>query len=172
LSATATAVATPVQCQNEMAGPTVISSDLKGTYEVTFAGKGDPSGGDVQPIPPEIIATVQFSKAVSLGILSVVEGADNPIVEAALAKQSDAFRKRVEQEQVTAREHLDAPQEDDLVAVACIGPGTRADTKCDEQIPIRAREVASRPPLCSRHESLADFAVKRGRNPWVLEGVA
>ena len=162
----------PVLCQNEMSGPTVISSDLKGTYEVTFAGKGDPSGGDVQPIPPEILATVQFSKAVSLNILSVVEGADNPIVAAALSKQSDAFRKRIEQEKVTATEYLDAPQEDDLVAVECIGPGTRPDTACGEMIPIRAREASSRPPLCSRHEALADQCVKRGRNPWVLEAGA
>lgn len=171
MTAAAPVVATPVLCQNEMSGPTVISSDLKGTYEVTFAGRGDPSGGDVQPIPPEILATVQFAKAVSLGILSVVEGADNPVVVKALARQSDAFRQRIEQEKVAAREHLDAPQEDDLIAVGCIGPGTRPDTKCDEMIPIRAREAGSTPPLCSRHEALGEHAVKRGRNPWVLEGV-
>jgi hypothetical protein len=169
---TTAAVATPVLCQNEMAGPTVIASDLKATYEVTFAGKGSPDGEDVKPVPPEIVSTVQFSRAISQGVLRVLEGADNPVVVKALERQTGTFRQRMEVDQIAAREHLDAPQEDEMVAVACIGPGTRPDTKCEENVVMRARETGSRPPLCTRHEGLAEQCVKRGRNPWVLEGVA
>jgi len=150
----------------------VISSDLKGTYEVTFSGKGDPAGGDVQMIPPEIVATVQFSNAIQKGILSVVEGAENEVVKKALAKQSDAFWARARQDRDEALATLDQPAENDMIAVACIGPGSRPDTKCEELVPVRAREASSVPPLCTRHEGLSEQCVKRGRSPWVLEDKA
>jgi hypothetical protein len=163
------AVLTPVVCQNEMAGPTVIAADIKGGYEVRFEGKGDPSGGDIQRIPPEVVATVQFANAIAKGILSVAEGADNEIVAKALERQSDAFWARAKQDRDEALAVLDQPAENDMIAVSCIGPGTRPDAKCDEQIPVRAREAGTIPPLCQRHQGLSDRCIKRGRGPWELE---
>lgn len=165
-------VMTPVVCQNQMPGPTVIAADIKGSYEVTFDGKGDPSGGDVQRIPPEIVATVQFTNAIAKGILKVIEGEDNEAVQAALQKQTDAFWNRAKTERDEAMASLDQPAENDMVAVECIGPGTRPGTPCGENVPVRAREVNSTPPLCTRHTGLADQCVKRGKQPWVLEGEA
>jgi hypothetical protein len=162
-------VLTPVVCQNMMPGPTVIAADIKGTYEVRFDGKGDPSGGDVQRIPPEVVATVQFANAIAKGILRVEEGAENEVVAKALERQTDAFWGRAKTERDEALATLDAPAENDMIAVACIGPGTRTGASCDEQIPVRAREAGSIPPLCQRHAGLADQCVKRGREPWKLE---
>ncbi len=77
--------------------------------------------------------------------------------------------ERAEKERLEALETLDAPTENDMIAVECIGPGTRPDTKCGENVTVRARDAGAIPPLCSRHEGLADRCVKRGRNPWELE---
>jgi hypothetical protein len=163
------AVLTPVVCQNEMAGPTVIAADIKGGYEVRFDGKGDPSGGDVQRIPPEVVATVQFANAIGKGILTVSEGKDNPLVAKAMERQNDAFWARAKQDHDEALASLDAPAENDMIVVACIGPGTRPETSCGDEIPVRAREAGQLPPLCTRHTGLADRCVKRGREPWKLE---
>ena len=162
-------VLTPVVCQNMMAGPTVIAADIKGTYEARFDGKGDPSGGDVQRIPPEVVATVQFANAIAKGILTVVEGEDNEVVAKALERQNDAFWGRAKQDKDAALAVLDTPAENDMIAVSCIGPGTRPGSSCDEQIPVRARETGTVPPLCTRHAGLADQCIKRGREPWKLE---
>ena len=172
---TVTDVAVPgleaaVMCRNMMAGPTVIASDPKQTHQVIFQGRDHPDGEDVQPIPAELLRTPQFVKALRQGILSVVSGEDNPVVQAALSKQSDAFHKRIAADELKAREVLDAPSEDDMIAVICIGPGTREGNTCEEQVPIRSREQGSRPPLCSRHQHLAELCVKRGTGPWMLEG--
>lgn len=163
------AVMTPVVCQNMMAGPTVIAADIKGGYEVRFDGHGDPSGGDVRRIPPEVVATVQFADAIAKGILKVEEGAENEMVAKAMERQNDTFWARAKQDKDEALAVLDQPAENDMIAVACIGPGTRPGAACDEQIPVRAREAGQLPPLCQRHAGLADQCVKRGREPWKLE---
>jgi len=159
----------PVMCRNKMAGPTVIASDPKSTHEVIFSGAGAPDGGDVQPIPDELIRVPAFSRAISLGILEVIQGSDNEAVRAALQVQSDAFWKRSQQDNETALASLDAPADNDLIAVACIGPGTRPGTRCEDTIPVRAREQDAQPPLCSRHQSLASRCLRRGTGPWELE---
>jgi hypothetical protein len=161
-----------VMCRNMMDGPTVIAADAKRNYEIIFAGKDDPGGEDIQPIPNALLATPQFQKAIRQGILVVVEGEDNPVVQAALSKQSTTFRDRMAADAMAAREVLDAPSDQDILVVTCIGPGTREGAVCGENVPVRSKDAASDPPLCSRHAHLADFAVKRGKNPWVLEGVS
>ena len=158
-----------VMCRNMMDGATHIASDPRQTHSVIFAGSGDPNGEDVQPIPEELLRTPQFVRELRQGVLSVVQGEDNPIVQAALQKQSDSFRARMKADELKAREVLDAPAQDDMIAVQCIGPGTRPDTTCEDQIPVRARDKDSQPPLCSRHRDLVDRCVRRGSGPWVLE---
>jgi hypothetical protein len=76
--------------RNTQPGPTVISSDPKGTHFVEWAGSGDPSGGDIQPVPEEIVNTPQFEKAKRRGIFVLVEdGSDEATV--ALDKQVSAW---------------------------------------------------------------------------------
>lgn len=158
-----------VMCRNMMAGPTVIASDPKQTHQVVFGPKEDPNGEDIQPIPAELVRSPAFAKAIRQGILSVVAGEDNPVIVAALARQTDAFQKRIKADELKARESLDAPSQNDMVVVTCIGPGSRDGQACEEQVAVRAAEAGSKPPLCSRHEYLAEMAVKRGSQPWVLE---
>lgn len=158
-----------VMCQNMMAGPTVIAADAKRNYEVIFQGQNDPNGEDIQPIPEYLLRTPAFKRAIRQGIFRVIEGEDNPIVQAAMSKQSDSFHKRIASDELKARESMDSKSANDMIVVTCIGPGTREGLVCDEQIPVRANEQGSRPPLCDRHQHLSDFAVKRGANPWQLE---
>ena len=40
---------------------------------------------------------------------------------------------------------------------------------CEEQVPVRADQQGSRPPLCTRHEHLSERCLKRGNGPWILE---
>ena len=159
-----------VMCRNMMSGPTVIASDPKQTHEVIFGPKDDPQGEDIQPIPEALVKSPAFAKAIRQGILAVVAGEDNPVVQAALTRQTDAFQKRIQADNLKARESLDAPSQNDMLVVTCIGPGSREGTTCEEQIPVRAADAGSKPPLCSRHEHLTELAVKRGSQPWTLEG--
>lgn len=158
-----------VMCRNMMSGPTVIASDTKQTHEVIFGGRDDPNGEDLQPIPEGVLKSPAFARAIRQGILQVVSGDDNPVVQAALTRQTDAFARRMSADELRARESLDHKAENDMIAVTCIGPGPREGSSCEEQIPVRSGEQASRPPLCSRHEHLGDLCVKRGSNPWQLE---
>ena len=162
-------IGSSVMVRNRMAGPTVIAADAKRSYELVFAGKDAPSGEDVQEIPEELLRTKQFRDAIRKGVLEVVEGLDHPVVVQALSRQTDSFAKRQAAENMAAREVLDAVADNDLVVVNCIGPGSRDGAVCGEQVPLKDKDQATRPPLCDRHQHLADSCVKRGNQPWVLE---
>lgn len=158
-----------VLCRNMMSGPTVIASDPKQTHEVTFGGRNDPNGEDVQPIPEQLMRTPAFRRALRQGILQVIQGEDNPLIADALARQSSAFKDRMAADELQARESLESPAGNDMIAVTCIGPGTRQGSTCEEQVPVRADQQGTRPPLCDRHEYLAERCLKRGSGPWQLE---
>jgi hypothetical protein len=158
-----------VMVQNQMHGPTVIAADAKRSYEITFAGVGDPSGDDVQEIPEELLRTKQFRDALRKGIFTVIEGDDHPVVVAAMARQTDRFKERIAADELSAREVLDAVADNDLVIVNCIGPGTRSGAVCGEMVPVKDKEQAGRPPLCDRHQHLSDRCLKRGNGPWAIE---
>jgi hypothetical protein len=159
-----------VMCQNQMPGPTVIAADAKRNYETIFAGKDDPDGNDVQPIPESLLRTIAFQRALRQGVLLVIEGDDHPVVVQAMSRQTTSFRDRMTSQETAAREVIDKPSEDDILVVVCIGPGTRDGSACGEQVPVKSRDFAARPPLCGRHTQLSDRCVKRGDGPWVLEG--
>jgi hypothetical protein len=158
-----------VMCQNQMSGPTVIAADAKRNYETIFAGKDDPDGNDVQPIPDALLRTISFQRALRQGVLKVIEGEDHPVVVQAMNRQTDTFRNRMKAQETADREVIDSPSEDDILVVNCIGPGTREGTACGEQVPVKSKDAAGRPPLCSRHVQLSDRCVKRGDGPWILE---
>ena len=158
-----------VMCQNQMPGPTVIAADAKRNYETVFAGKDDPDGNDVQPIPESLLRTIAFQRALRQGVLLVVEGTDHPVVVQAMSRQTDAFRNRMQAQETAARESIDQPSENDILVVICIGPGTREGTPCGDQVPVKSKDAASRPPLCGKHTQLSDRCVKRGDGPWILE---
>ena len=158
-----------VMCRNMMSGPTTIAADARRNYEILFQGRGHPDGEDVQPIPEALLRTPQFARALRQGIFEVVEGDDHPVVVAAMAKQTDAFRRRNASQETAARESLEAPHAADIIVAMCIGPGARDGLACGEQVPVKELEQAGRPPLCDRHRQLSARCVKRGDGPWVLE---
>jgi hypothetical protein len=158
-----------IVCRNMTDSVLVIASDPRRTHEVTFEGKGSPSGGDYQHMPREIIATPAFARQIALGTLSVVQGADDPLVATAMQHQSDAFWKRAEADKDAALGTLDEVADNDYLVLQCIGPGTRPGAPCGENIPAKAKEAAGIVPLCDRHSALKDKCVRRGDGPWVLE---
>lgn len=158
-----------VMVRNMMSGPTVIAADAKRSYELNFAGKDDPRGEDVQEIPEELLRTKQFRDALRKGIFQVVEGEDHPVVQQAMARQTSSFQERMRSDELAAREVLDAVADNDMVVVNCIGPGSRAGAVCGEMVPVKDKEQAARPPLCDRHQHLADKCLKRGNGPWMIE---
>lgn len=160
---------TSVVCQNMTASVLVIASDPRRTHEVTFEGKGSPGGGDFQHMPREIIATPAFARQIALGTLKVVQGEDDPVVQGAMQRQSDAFWKRAEEDKAAALDSLDETADNDYLVLQCFGPGTRADAVCGENIPVKASEAQASPPLCGKHAGLTDKCVRRGTGPWVLE---
>jgi hypothetical protein len=160
---------TSVVCQNMTNSVLVIASDPRRTHEVTFEGKGSPNGGDFQHMPREIIATPAFARQIALGTLRVVQGTEDPLVQSAMQHQSDAFWKRAEDDKRAALDTLDEVADNDFIVVNCIGPGTRPDAPCGENIPRKKAEAEAAPPLCDRHAGLADKCVRRGTGPWVRE---
>lgn len=158
-----------VMVRNLMPGPTVIAADAKRSYELSFAGRDDPQGADIQEIPEELLRTKQFRDALRKRIFEVVEGAENPLVVQAMARQTDSFAQRMKAESVAAREVLDQAAQNDITVVSCIGPGPRDGIACGEQVPIRDRDSATAPPLCDRHRHLEGRCVKRGSQPWEME---
>jgi hypothetical protein len=159
-----------VLARNKMSGPTVLADSPKENFQVIFAGAGDPAGGDVQPIPDELVRVPAFARNIALGVIEIVDGQDNPAVARALNAQSAAFWQKNEAEKLSAMESLEAPKDDDLVAVQCIGPGTRADTQCEDTIPVRAREKDNQAPLCDRHAGLRERCGRMGTGPWKVMG--
>jgi len=160
---------TTVIVQNQTDSVLVIASDPRRTHEVNFEAKGSPSGGDFQHMPPEIVRTPAFARQLSLGTLKVVQGEDDPVVKAALQHQSDAFWARAAQDKAAALDTLDEVADNDYLVVNCIGPGTRPDAPCGENIPRKKEQAEAAPPLCDRHAGLADKCVRRGTGPWVRE---
>ncbi len=158
-----------IVCQNMTASVLVIASDPRRTHEVTFEGKGSPSGGDYQHMPREIVATPAFARQIALGTLKVVQGEDDPLVQGAMQRQSDAYWKRAEEEKAAALATLDETADNDYLVLQCIGPGTRPDAPCGENIPVKAQDSGAKAPLCDRHAHLIDRAVRRGNGPWILE---
>ena len=160
-----------VMAQNEMGGPTVLASDPRSTFEVRWGGKGDPDGEDIQPVPPEIMKTVQFSQAVRKGIITLL-GEEGAAVQEALTRQKGAFQRRMSADELAAAESLDHPADNDILSVPCIGPSPRHGTPCGESAMMRSAEAGQKPALCDRHTSLAPKyspqAAGDGRIVWVM----
>lgn len=146
-----------IMARNNQAGPTVLSSDPKGTHYVEWQGKGDPAGGDIQPVPEEVQNTVAFTRCVRRGIFTVLDENDaQDTIAAAMDKQQVAWDSRQGLTQQTADEVIDHAANNDIVTLPCVGPDTRgAGGKCGELVNVRDNTKNERPPLCSLHADLA-----------------
>jgi hypothetical protein len=158
-----------IVCQNMTDSVLVIASDPRRTHEVAFEGRNSPSGGDYQHMPREIVATPAFARQIALGTLKVVEGAEDPLVQSAMQRQSDSYWKRAEKDAAAALETLDHVADNDYLVQSCFAPGTRAGAACGADIPVKASEAQVKPPLCDKHAHLTDRCIRRGTGPWQLE---
>ena len=140
--------------RNTLPGPTVISSDPKGTHQVEWAGKGDPMGGDVQPVPQEIIDTVPFWNAIQKGILAVENLEDHPELQQTLDRQNASWKARQSMAAEQATAAIDQEANNDIVSVPCIGPDGK-NGKCGADVAVRDKTRDDKPPLCEKHAALA-----------------
>lgn len=145
-----------IMAQNNQAGPTVLSSDPKGTHYVEWQGRGDVSGGDVQPVPEEIQNTVAFQKCVRRGIFTILDADEaSAAIDEAMNRQQQAWDKRQNLTQETADQAIDYQANKDIVSLPCVGPSRNPGQRCGEPVPVRDTTKDERPPLCGLHEALA-----------------
>lgn len=142
----------PVLVRNTEAGPTVFTDTSK-NIALEWAGAGDPSGEDVQQVPADILENVSFMRSLQRGIFVVEEA--TPEVQAILDRQTATWRSRREQAEQASADSIDVEANNDLVTLPCIGPSQRGTGECGEPVPVKDKARDEKPPLCSRHASLA-----------------
>ena len=156
-------VLAPVYVQNNMPGPTTMSSDPKGTLVVDWAGKGDPTGNDIQPIPAEMLNLPQFTRALQRKVLSLVEDMSDPAMVEALQKQSDSWAARTSAAAASAVSSIEHVASNDFIQLDCIGPNARGAGLCGNPVSVRERQKETAPALCEIHKDLAPEYVPETR---------
>lgn len=150
---------TPTMVRNTHGGPAVFSD---GNQHVEWAGAGDIMQNDVQPVPPAFMDNVQFHRMVTRGIF-VVETADEDIAGVLAAHRRD-WEMRNARAQAASAAAIDMAPDDDSIMKNCLGPSTTGRGKCDQSVPVKVRELASKPPLCTVHAELApQFVAEEGQ---------
>lgn len=147
----------PVQMvRNNQAGPTVLSPDDNAKRYIEWQGKGDPNGGDIQPVGEDVQENTQFQKMLRRGVLELVSEDDESVGEA-MGRQQAHWDQRQGQSSATAEQAIDHQANKDLVTLGCVGPSTRGDStsKCGADVTVRDTEKDKRPPLCNVHQDLA-----------------
>ncbi len=144
-----------IVARNLMDGVTVLASDVKGSHSVEWAALGDPSGDDIQFIPNEVLESVAFRRAVSRGIVEVMEDESDPDVVSALTRQVAAFKRRQEGAKEDVAVTIEKPTNRDSVSVFCVGPDSRGIGKCGQAVAVPEKQLKDVPPLCTQHKHLA-----------------
>jgi len=159
----------PVMVRNTMDGPTVLSSDPKGSEFVEWQGAGDPQGGDVQICPASITDTVAFHKCVQRGILVLENPEDNPEIAQAIERQTQAWHDRQRLQTQRAQESISRDRNLDSIVLPCVGPGARG-ARCGVEVPVKEQTKNDKPPLCSQHAHLAhEYVPQQGE---IVDGKA
>lgn len=147
-------IVAPVYVQNNQDGPTVLSADRNGVDSVEWAGKGDPQGNDIQPVPQEILSSPAFSRALARGVITLLEDESDPAAVEALRKQTATWQAR----QASAAANATAPIEqvpiNDYIQVSCVGPNSRGGGQCGLPVSVREKEQDAKPNLCDQHKEL------------------
>jgi hypothetical protein len=156
---------TPTMVRNTAPGPAVFSD---GGHHVEWAGSGDVMQNDLQPVPESFLDNVQFHRMVARGIF-VVEQADEAI-QAALAAHKQDFTERMARQQSASAASIDMAPDNDSLMKDCVGPAANGRGLCGQQVPIKVRAQAERPPLCPQHAELAGQYVARESDERVIGG--
>jgi hypothetical protein len=145
-----------VVARNLMDGVTILSSDIKGTHQVEWGALNDPDGNDVQYIPMEIAESVGFRKAISRGVIEIVEEDSDKTITDAITLQVQAFRRRQAGAREDIQSTLDRPANNDSIMLFCVGPDTRGNNgKCGQPVAVPEKKKNDVPPLCTQHRPLA-----------------
>lgn len=145
----------PVMVQNEQAGPTVLSSDPKGTHYVEWQGKGDVNGHDIQQVPDEVYNTVAFQRCVRLGVLSLLNDDSFESITEAQDRQRAAWERRNSSMADDAEGTIDRQANQDIVSLPCVGPSHQPGKRCGADVPVKDLKKDEVPPLCNQHVTLA-----------------
>ena len=146
-------VTAAVYVQNNMTGPTVMQPDPKGTDVVEWAGKGDPYGEDIQIVPASILAAPAFARALSRGVLTIMEDDSDPEVVAAMQAQVAKHQARLASIDNVGKTAIVNEANLDYVTVPCVGPSPTG--QCPNEVTVRDQVKFDKPPLCPMHEGLA-----------------
>jgi hypothetical protein len=138
-----------------MDGITVLSADARGTVSVEFGANGDRNGDDIQFIPEEVLNSPAFKRNLARGVIRVIEDESDPEVVSALAKQVEAFQRRQRGAQEEIQATIDKAEDNDVVALFCVGPDNRGTGKCGEAVLVKSTAKDNAPPLCGQHKHLA-----------------
>jgi hypothetical protein len=168
----------PILIRNTKLGPTVFT-DAKSGAEITWGGADDPMGEDVQAVDADLLKNTEFLRSLSRGTF-VIEAAPDEVVSAlqghldtpALRRQAANWQAKQDLEKSTAIESVDHKAQNEIVTVLCVGPGTRGDGECGEQIPVRENAKNEKAPLCGQHSQLAPQYVPTEDGGWVRVGLA
>lgn len=173
-----TSLQQPILIRNTKLGPTVFS-DAKSGAEITWGGANDPMGEDVQAVDADLLKNTEFLRSLSRGTF-VLESAPDEVVDSlaghlnspALKRQAANWQAKQDLEKTTAIESVDHKSNNDIVTVSCVGPSTRGDGECGEQIAVRENAKDDKAPLCPQHAQLAPQYVLTEASGWVRAGLA
>lgn len=138
-----------IPVRNVMGGPAVFR-DAPSDTTIRWEGAGDPAGGDVQYVPDAFRRHPAFANMLRRGIFQVV-GEEQ--AQAAFAQQDAQVAGAGLAQQ--AADSIHRPQNRDLVATACLGPGARQGSSCPNTVALSAAQAKTTPPLCDQHRHLA-----------------
>lgn len=140
----------PVAVRNTKTGPTIFTIP-EDKVEIEWQGAGDPEGGDIQEVPDDVVSNVRFRRAISRGILSIV---DDEQAQVAYDRQVQSYGEREAVAAAQAVSVIDQAANNDLVSLPCQGPGGRGTGECGVAVPVREAKRDDAPVLCPQHESL------------------
>ena len=151
----------PMFVANTQAGPTNFSDERTG-ISITWEGKGNPAGLDVQACPLQLLENTDFIRNLSNGVF-VIEQADAEVMEIVEAQLSNPYMNRSaavwRQQQADrlagSQAEIEHKENQDYIVQGCIGPSTRGEGTCGAQVPVKDQNSKDAPPLCSQHKSLA-----------------
>ena len=149
--------------RNKQSGTTVYSPNASPKDYIVWERSGDPNGGDVMPVSEEVLSQPQFQRILQRGVLEIVS--DEAMIKTATDAQIAHWNERQSHGETQAAESIEHAVQNDLVMATCVGPSTRGDGKCGTEVSVKESELATRPPLCSQHASLASsFIPEVGQN--------
>jgi hypothetical protein len=143
----------PLLVRNKQAGPTVFT-DKPSETEVRWEGADDVAGGDIMQVPASLAENLNFTRALRLGILEVVQADDE--TQELLDRQTAAWNARQTRDAEAVQESIDPSAQQDYIELSCIGPNNRGNGECGQPVVVKESHKDEKAPLCPQHEHLSN----------------